>query len=121
MQRTTERLAKAQLVFCLGCCCGRPDRGRPALPVDSLKRIWKEEKLNRTVQLTVSGCLGPCDLANVALVMSPQGNVWLGGMEGPEVYDALISWARSCHAAGRLLPLPEDLDKLSFERFPGEE
>jgi len=121
MQLTTKRLALAQLVFCQGCCCGRTDRGRPELPVEQLKEIWKDEKLNRTVQLTISGCLGPCDVPNVALVVVPEGNVWLGGMAGEAVYEMLVAWARACHAEGRVVPLPEQLDSLRFERFQTEE
>jgi hypothetical protein len=121
MRLTTKRMALAQLVFCQGCCCGRTDRGRPELPVEQLKEIWKGEKLNRTVQLTISGCLGPCDVPNVALVMLPEGNVWLGGMEGQGVYESLVTCARACHAEGRVLPLPEGLDSLRFERFLTEE
>ena len=121
MQVTTKRLALAQLVFCQGCCCGRTDRGRPELPVEQLKEIWKDEKLNRTVQLTISGCLGPCDVPNVALVMVPEGNMWLGGMAGEAVYEALVAWARACHAEGRVVPLPEQLESLGFERFQTEE
>lgn len=121
LQLTTKRLALAQLVFCQGCCCGRTDRGRPELPVEQLKQIWKTEKLNRSVQLTISGCLGPCDLANVALIMLPEGNIWLGGMEGTGVYETLVTWARACHAEGRVLPLQEDLDALRFERFETDE
>ena len=120
MQLTTKRLALAQLVFCQGCCCGRTDRGRPELPVEQLKEIWKDEKLNRTVQLTISGCLGPCDVPNVALVVVPEGNVWLGGMAGEEVYELLVTWVRACHAEGRVLPLPEQLESLRFERFQTE-
>lgn len=121
MQLTTKRLALAQLVFCQGCCCGRTDRGRPELPVEQLKQIWKDEKLNRSVQLTISGCLGPCDLPNVALVMLPEGNVWLGGMEGEAVYEELVAWVRTCHAEDHLVPLPERLESLRFERFQTEE
>jgi len=114
---TTLRQPLAQMVFCLGCCCGRTDRGRPELPVDRLKTVWKDEKLNRTVQLTISGCLGPCDLTNVAMVILPEGNVWLGGMAGHDVYDSLIDWARECQAAARVLPLPDGLTVQRFERF----
>lgn len=117
----TRRQPLAQLVFCQGCCCGRTDRGRPELPAERLKAVWKGEKLNRSIQLTISGCLGPCDLANVALVITPDGNDWLGGMAGDGVYDALTDWARACHAAGHLLPLPEGLESRRFERFHAEE
>ncbi|VTS05553.1 (2Fe-2S) ferredoxin domain-containing protein [Tuwongella immobilis] len=114
---STKRQAMAQLVFCQGCCCGRVDRGRPELPVERLKSIWREEKLNRVVQLTISGCLGPCDLTNVTLVMGREGQVWLGKLAGDAVYDALIQWARECAAHGDVLPLPETLLAHQFDRF----
>jgi hypothetical protein len=110
-----------QLVFCQGCCCGRTDRGKPELPVGLLKAVWKQERLNRTIQLTISGCLGPCDLTNVTLAITPAGVVWLGGLAGAAVYERLIAWARACHADGRLLPLPADLEAHRFERFPAED
>ena len=113
----TKVTALGQLAFCQGCCCGRTDRGRPELPVERLKAVWKAEKLNRTVQLTVSGCLGPCDLTNVTVLLTPDGSTWLGGLEGEAVYEALIDWARASHAAGELQPLPESLDAHRFERW----
>jgi hypothetical protein len=116
----TRKQPLGQLVFCLGCCCGRTDRGRPELPVERLKAVWRAEQLNRTVQLTISGCLGPCDLTNVTLAITPVGNVWLGGLAGDAVYDALIAWARACHAAGALLSLPSELAAHRFERFRPE-
>jgi cobaltochelatase CobN len=114
---TTTRRPLAQLVFCEGCCCGRTDRGHPEVPVGRLKAVWKEEKLNRSVQLTISGCLGPCDLANVALVITPDGNQWFGRLAGNDVYEALIAWAQECHREARVVPLPAALDALRFERF----
>ncbi len=113
----TKRSAKGQIVFCQGCCCGRTDRGKPELPVDRLKSVWRDEKLNRTIQLTISGCLGPCDLTNVALIMTPRGNVWLGDMNGQETYEAIIDWARDCHAHEQIVPLPALLDRCVFDRF----
>jgi hypothetical protein len=117
----TKRQALGQLVFCLGCCCGRTDRGLPAVPVERLKAIWRMEKLNRTVQLSISACLGPCDLLNVALVIFPEGNVWLGGLTSDKEYDELVAWARSCDAEGQLLPLPAGLDAHRFMRFFDQE
>lgn len=118
---TTKRQPPAQMVFCQGCCCGRIDRGRPELPVERLKEIWRLEKLNRTVQLTISGCLGPCDLTNVTLVLTRDGTTWLGGLSGAADYDALIDWARACHAVGEALPLPDRFDANRFERFEAAE
>lgn len=88
--------------------------------MDKLKAAWAAGKLNRTVQLTISGCLGPCDLTNVTLLLTPDEQVWLGGLEGDAVYDALIAWAQACHAAGERLPLPELLDAHQFDRWPAE-
>ncbi|HEY1189610.1 MAG TPA: hypothetical protein VGE74_18330 [Gemmata sp.] len=69
------------------------------------------------MQLTVSGCLGPCDRANVALVITPDGHEWLGGLAGDAVYDALINWARECHREGRVGPLLAEFNERRFERF----
>ncbi|MBM4010718.1 MAG: (2Fe-2S) ferredoxin domain-containing protein [Planctomycetes bacterium] len=110
---STKRATIAQV----GCCCGRTDRGFPAVPVERLKAVWKDEKLNRTVQLTISGCLGPCDMANVILVMTAAGTEWFGGIDDEAVFEAVIAWARACQAAEALLPLPAVIDACRFKRF----
>jgi cobaltochelatase CobN len=107
----------AQVLLCKGCCCGQTDRGFPAVPVERIKAIWKAEKLNRSVQLTISGCLGPCDLANVAVIVTAAGTAWYGRLEGDAPYDAIVAWARECAAAGATLPVPEVLEPCAFERF----
>lgn len=121
MTPATKVRSLAQLVFCQGCCCGRTDRGHPEVPVDRLKAVWKAEKLNRAVQLTISGCLGPCDRTNVTAVITPAGVEWLGGLGDPADYDRLTDWARACRAAGRLLPLPDWCAAHRFDRFPAAE
>ena len=116
---TTRVKSPAQLLLCKGCCCGRTDRGLPEVPVDRIKATWKAEKLNAAVQLTISGCLGPCDLPNVVVAITPEGLTWYGNLNGDAHYDALIAWARSCRASGAVLPLPEELQAFRFERFAG--
>ena len=106
-----------QLFLCRGCCCGRTDRGFPEVPVERIKAIWKSEKLNRSVQLTISGCLGPCDVPNVVLVMTASGMDWFATLSGDSVYDMLVEWARACNATESLLPLPPELDAYRLERF----
>jgi len=113
----TARAALAQVACCVGCCCGRVDRGFPPVPVERIKEVWKREKLNRTVQLTISGCLGPCDMANVILVMTAAGTEWFGGIEDEGVFTEVIDWARACHAACAVLPLPAALERHRFCRF----
>jgi len=107
-----------QLVFCDGCCCGRVERGFPALPKDAIKARWKELKLNSVIQLTISGCLGPCDLANVACIISSEGRCeWLGGLSEAWQYETLICWAEECQRTRRFLALPATLAVHRFERF----
>ncbi|MDB5307814.1 MAG: cobalt chelatase [Gemmataceae bacterium] len=113
----TNRQALGQLIVCKGCCCGRTDRGRPDVPVEHLKSIWQEAKLNRSIHLTVSGCLGPCDVPNVALILSPDSSDWFGRISGDEAYTALVDWARDCHAAGEFLPPPAALVGHRLDRF----
>jgi len=113
----TKRRVLGQLVVCKGCCCGRDDKGRPAVPEERIKAIWKAEKLNRTIQLTISGCLGPCDVANVVQIITPHGTEWLGQLAEEAHYDALIEWARACHTAKTLMPRPEALAQFHFTGY----
>ena len=113
----TKRTALAQVACCVGCCCGRTERGFPPVPVERLKEVWREEKLNRTVQLTISGCLGPCDMANVILVMTAAGTDWFGGIAEQRVFEDVIAWARACQASGAVEPLPASLEEHRFQRF----
>ncbi len=116
----TKRTALGQVLLCRGCCCGRPDRGYPDVPVDRIKAAWKAGKLNKTIQLTISGCLGPCDVANVVAVASSSGMTWLGDFKDDAAYDVLLGWAEACRDEGRLLPLPHDLARRRFDYFQPE-
>jgi cobaltochelatase CobN len=116
----TRRKPLAQIVLCQGCCCGQTGRGLPEVPLDWLKPLWKTEKLNKVVQLTVSGCLGPCDLPNVCCVQTPEGQAWYGRLTTREDYAVLVRWAQRCREQGELQPLPAELEHLRFKRWPGE-
>lgn len=107
----------AQILICEGCCCGRVDRGFPPVPRQWLKSEWKNAKLNRSVQLTMSGCLGPCDVANVVAILRPDGCTWLAGLTQPDEYGELLEWAKQVAARSALLPLPAELQQQAFERF----
>jgi (2Fe-2S) ferredoxin len=111
----------AQLLFCQGCCCGRTDRGKPELPVEKLKAAWAEHKLNRSVQLTISGCLGPCEQTNVTLLLTPNEQIWLGQLAGEDVYEAFIQWAKDCEAAEACVPLPDVLESQRLSRWATRE
>jgi cobaltochelatase CobN len=116
-ERTTKRKSLLQVMVCLGCCCGRVERGKPEVPVDWLKARWKEARLNPYVQLTISGCLGPCDLPNVVAVLTETGQEWIGGLTQREHYEALVAWGRACGATRQVQPLPPVLAQHLFKRF----
>lgn len=114
---TTNRMALAQVMLCQGCCCGRVDRGFPAVPVEQVKQWWRDHKLNKTIQLTISGCLGPCDLANVVAIALPWGIEWYGGLTELGEYERLCEWANECHRQRSLLTRPACLESKRFVRF----
>jgi len=115
---TRRSAVLAQIFFCDGCCCGRSDKGFPSLPKEMIKERWKALKLNGTIQLTLSGCLGPCDLANVFYLLDSNGvGQWFGGLSEEWQYDTLIQWATECHQAGSMIPIPPTLECHRFTRF----
>jgi hypothetical protein len=54
--------------------------GPPWVPVEWLKDEWRKRGLLKRFQLTISGCIGPCDLTNVVEATSKSGSIWLGNI-----------------------------------------
>ena len=79
------------------------------MPVEWLKTEWRRLGLLKNIQLTISGCLGPCDVPNVVLIATLEENVWLGNIEHLEQYREIVEWAMRSKAAGRALPLSQAL------------
>jgi len=63
-----------------GCCCGNTERGLPDVPVEQLKSEWRKRGLLKRIQLTISGCVGPCDVPNVVVITTAGGTQWLGNV-----------------------------------------
>src|SRR6266567_2112179 len=60
---------RGQLFVCAtGCCCGRTDGGFPSVSTQLYHHEWERRRLRDVVHLTIGGCLGPCALANEALL-----------------------------------------------------
>ena len=104
----TKRLVIGQMIICQGCCCGATQKDRPAVPVEWLKAEWRKRGLLKRVQLSISGCVGPCDLPNVVVVNSESGTQWLGNITDFNQYRSLVDWAARSMEAGRLLDLPRE-------------
>jgi len=115
----TTRQVLAQVNICNGCCCGRTEKGKPPIPLDFLRREWKSRKLLRRIHLSITGCLGPCDVANVVCMMGPDGMDWFGNVSSEHEYGALLEWAERCAGENRLLPLPQEFDEKRFRRWQG--
>lgn len=113
----TRRQTLGQVLVCMGCCCGRTDKGKPGIPVEWLKAEWKKGGLLKHVHLTIGGCLGPCEIPNVVAVVRPDGTEWFGLVDGDHYYAALLAWARESAACGVLLPVPALFEPHRFERY----
>jgi len=113
----TKRRVIGQMTVCSGCCCGAVHRGKPEVPVEWLKQEWRSRGLLKVLQLTIAGCMGPCDLNNVVRISGPVEDVWLGCVDRFQLYSSLADWASESQWAGTLLPLPAEFAALRFSPF----
>jgi len=113
----TARRTLGQVIVCLGCCCGRTDKGHPEVPVDWLKAEWRKRLLPKKIHLTISGCVGPCDASNVVTLLFGEHSVWLGGLSTFAHYEAIADWAADCAERDELAPLPPSLARYRMTRF----
>ena len=112
-----KRLMLAQISVCQGCCCGKTEKGHPEVPVEWLKKEWKLRGLLKRVHLTITGCLGPCDVPNVVAITSFEGTQWLAHMRSRRDYEMLADWAEQCKLADNLLPLPREFSGHTLQPY----
>ena len=113
----TKRLVVGQITICRGCCCGNVERGLPEVPVEWLKSEWRKRGLLKRVQLTISGCVGPCDVPNVVVITTSSGTEWLGNIVRFDQYRSLVEWAVRCRDAGEMLALPREFQECRISPF----
>ena len=111
------RVHEGHLFVCYGCCCGRTEKGFPALPLEEFKRQWKERGIRRRFHLTISGCLGPCALANVILIIFGGRSVWLHSINSPDDVTLIYTWVEQMLRAESYLDPPAALAARQFERY----
>ncbi len=111
-------MKRGMLVVCAtGCCCGHTERGYLPVPTDLYHQEWERRKLRNTVHLNQGGCLGPCPLANVAMLLLDGRPYWFHSLdEGPLVI-ALYDYLEAMLAADRHLPPPPALAPHVFNGF----
>jgi hypothetical protein len=113
----TKRLVVAQVTICRRWGCGNTERGLPQVPVEWLKGEWRKRGLLKRVQLTVSGCVGPCDLPNVVVIASSSGTERLGNIVKVDQYRSLLEWAIRCRDGGEMATLPREFEECKINPF----
>jgi cobaltochelatase CobN len=111
------RVQDGHLFVCYGCCCGRTEKGFPALPLEEFKRQWKERGIRRRFHLTISGCLGPCQLANVVLILFRGRSLWLHSINSAADVDLIYSYVENMLLAENYLEPPAHLAGRQFDRY----
>jgi nitrile hydratase accessory protein len=85
--------ARGQLFVCANaCCCGRTDMTNASVPTDLYHEEWTRRRLRNFVHLTIGGCLGPCALANVAMLLFDGRSIWFHSMNGEADVSALFDY-----------------------------
>jgi cobaltochelatase CobN len=87
------------------------------VPVDRLKSEWRARGLSKAVQLTVSGCLGPCDLPNVVRLSTDDRDMWFGNLRSLDDFLGLADWAEATAVAGSAAPLSPRMKGARFDPF----
>lgn len=114
------RIQDGHLFVCNGCCCGRTDKGFPALPLEEFKQQWKKRGIRRRFHLTISGCLGPCPLANVVLLQFRGQCMWLHSINHAQDVDLIYDYVERMLREENTVDLPAKLASRRFERYTTE-
>ena len=111
------RIQDGHLFICNGCCCGRTEKGFPPLALDAFKQQWKRRGIRRRLHLTISGCLGPCPLANVVLLQFRGESMWFHSINHPADVDLIYNFVEEMLQAEGVLEPPEALATRRFDRY----
>ncbi len=111
------RIQDGHLFICNGCCCGRTDKGFPELSLEEFKSQWKKRGIRRRFHLTISGCLGPCPLANVVLLQFRGHSMWFHSINHPDDVTLIYDYVECMLLAEAVLDPPNGLASRLFERY----
>ncbi|HEY3118403.1 MAG TPA: cobaltochelatase subunit CobN, partial [Chloroflexota bacterium] len=103
-----------------GCCCGDTRFGAFAVPRELFHSEWERRKLRNKVHLTVGGCLGPCVLANVVMLLFDSRSLWFHSFHTEDQVRALYDYIEAMLAAQAYLPPPPALADSYFSAFDWE-
>ncbi len=100
-----------------GCCCGRTEDGFAPVPAETFHREWERRRLRNIVHLTIGGCLGPCALANVTLLLFDGQAQWFHSINSEALALALYDHVEGMLEADTCLPPPPALRPHHFTAF----
>jgi cobaltochelatase CobN len=86
------RLRGMLSVCAFGCCCGHTDRGFAHVDTDLYHTEWERRKLRNKVHLSQGGCLGPCVLANVAMLLMDGRPYWFHSINDAAIVHAIYDF-----------------------------
>jgi cobaltochelatase CobN len=106
---------RGQLFVCSsGCCCGRVEDGFAAVPTELYHAEWERRRLRNVVHLTIGGCLGPCALANVVLLLFDGQALWFHSINSDLLVLDLYDHVEAMLEADQCLPAPPALAPFQF-------
>lgn len=106
---------RGQIFVCRdGCCCGRVEDGFAPVPAALYHAEWERRRLRNLVHLTVGGCLGPCALANVVMLLFDGEALWFQEMNSEALVFALYDYVEAMLDAGAVLKAPPPLAACQF-------
>ncbi len=104
-----------QLFVCrFGCCCGREEDGKPPGHFDLYHEEWERRRIRNQVHLNMAGCLGPCPLANVCMLLFEGTTTFFHSMNTEQRVVELYDYIEALIAEERWLPPPQELRDLVF-------
>jgi nitrile hydratase accessory protein len=107
-----------QLFVCAsGCCCGHTERGHAPVPLELYHHEWARRRIRHKVHLSLGGCLGPCALSNVVLLLFAGHEIWFHSVTGDEQIIAIFDYIEAMVRADRYLPPPPALAPQVFDVF----
>ncbi|MEE9277099.1 MAG: nitrile hydratase accessory protein [Dehalococcoidia bacterium] len=106
---------RGQLFVCASaCCCGRTDDGFAPVPSDLYHNEWERRRLRNIVHLSIGGCLGPCALANVVLLLFDGEALWFHSINSDERVLALYDYIEAMLDADGVVPAPAAVAQYQF-------
>jgi cobaltochelatase CobN len=104
-----------------GCCCGHTERGHAPVPVELYDHEWERRRWRNRVHLTIGGCLGPCVLSNVAMLIFDGRTLYFQSLNSEALILALLDYVDNMLEADAYLPPPPVLAELHFTGFLWED